>query len=394
MDRPVKIAIVVSHPIQHFCPQYASFSRLGIAGVRVFFASALGHKKYYDQGFGQQVAWNNLYLEEFDHVFLNGDAVIEPSKNIDAPALDDALDDYTPSILIVYGYYQQLQRRAHAWARRNHVPMAYIADSERKQKRNVLKELIKYPFLYKYFSGIRYFLTVGNANEDFYRYYGVAGKKFIPMHFSIDKRVYENAYENKSSLRQAVREKFRIAENDIVLSVVGKLVAWKNQQHIIKAMQTLENSGMVYHLLIVGSGPLLDECKQTAASLVNNKVHFAGFVAPEDLPGYYAATDIYIHPASIEPHSLSVSEAIYMGCPVIVSDRCGSYGPTDDVQEGRNGTVYEFNDITVLAEKIKWMASHPLVLKKFALHSHNIAVQFQQQSHQQVLIELLKQLNN
>jgi glycosyltransferase involved in cell wall biosynthesis len=213
------------------------------------------------------------------------------------------------------------------------------------------------------------------------------------MHFSIDKRMYEKAYENKAALRKEVRNNFSIQNNDIVLSVVGKLVHWKNQQDIIKAMQLLEGSGTVYHLLIIGSGPMLEEWQQMAASLVSNKVHFAGFVKPGELPGYYAATDIYVHPAAIEPHSLSISEAIYMGCPVIISDRCGSYGPADDVQESKNGFVYKFGDIRDLAQKIKWLTMHPAERTAFAAYSHNTGVSFQAQSHQQVLYDLVKQLN-
>ena len=393
MNPKPRIAIVVSHPIQHFCPQYASFAGLEIADIKVFFASALGYKKYHDPGFGQQISWENLYLDEFEHVFLNNGAVIQPSKNIDAAELEPALDLYAPNLLIVYGYYQKLQRRAYTWARKHHVPLAYISDSERKQKRKIFREIIKYPLLFKYFSGIRFFLTVGNANESFYAFYGVPSKKLIRMHFSIDRRIYIKAYENKSALRALTRNKFDIGADEIVLSVVGKLVHWKSQQDIIKAMQALEGSGIVYHLLIIGSGPMLEECRQTAAALVKNKVHFAGFVKPDELPGYYAATDIYIHPAAMEPHSLSISEAIYMGCPVIISDRCGSYGPTDDVQESKNGFVYAFGNIGELENKIKWISTHPTERAAFAAYSHNIAVRFQEQSHHQVLIELLKHLN-
>jgi glycosyltransferase involved in cell wall biosynthesis len=63
------------------------------------------------------------------------------------------------------------------------------------------------------------------------------------------------------------------------------------------------------------------------------------------LPAYYAVSDVYIHPPSIEPHSIAMSEAIYVGCPVVLSDRCGSFGPTDDVREGINGFVYSFAEI-------------------------------------------------
>ena len=44
-----------------------------------------------------------------------------------------------------------------------------------------------------------------------------------------------------------------------------------------------------------------------------------------------------------------------MGCPVIISDACGSYGPTDDVQPGRNGFVYPMGNITLLAKGVEFL---------------------------------------
>jgi glycosyltransferase involved in cell wall biosynthesis len=45
-----------------------------------------------------------------------------------------------------------------------------------------------------------------------------------------------------------------------------------------------------------------------------------------------------------------VSEAIFMGLPVIVSDRCGSYGTDDDVRPGVNGFVYPCGKAAILAD--------------------------------------------
>ena len=59
----------------------------------------------------------------------------------------------------------------------------------------------------------------------------------------------------------------------------------------------------------------------------------------------YCAADVYVHCSDNEPHSLAITEAIYCGLPVVLSDRCGSYGPTDDVQPGINGFVYRCGDV-------------------------------------------------
>lgn len=388
----LRVALIISHPIQHFCPQYVSFAGNPQIEFKVFFASALGLKKYIDPDFQQEISWGNLELDKFPHVFLNKDEVIPAGKGIDAPSLNSALDEFDPGLIIIYGYFQKLQRRAHRWARSNKVPVAYISDSERRQHRNWLKEIIKAPFIRRYFSAISYFLSVGEANEEFYRHYGVPVEKIFRMNFPIDIKQYSTARRQKEVLRRQIRAQYSIAENDIVLTVVGKLVPWKNQDHIIAAMKLLEAANISTQLFLLGSGEMMETLKQAAAPLRHSKVHFCGFVSIEKLPSFYAATDIYVHPASVEPHSIAVSEAIYMGCPVIISDRCGSYGNTDDVQDGRNGFVFRFGDIEDLAEKIKRLAGNEAERTAFGAYSHQIAIGFQERSHVQALSGIVNHL--
>ena len=113
----------------------------------------------------------------------------------------------------------------------------------------------------------------------------------------------------------------------------------------------------------------------------NIRVEFAGFVDPVELPKYYAASDLYIHPSKVDPHPLAISEAIYMDCPIIVSDRCGSYGENDDVQNGKNGFIYKWGDIYGLSELIERFAKNKGLRITFGEVSHKIAVESQEKAH-------------
>ena len=390
MKNKLRIAIVVSHPIQHFCPQYVSFSKCTDIQFKVFFASAIGFKKYVDASFQQEISWDNLHLDKFDHCFLNGEQVIQSDKNLDAVSVEKRLDEYKPDVVITYGYWQKLQRRVHRWALRNKVKIGFISDSELRHQRNIVKDFIKGIFIRKYFSAIDFFLSAGESNEDYYKKYGVKTDKIIRMHLPIDIYQYEDAYKMRGILRKQTRDTYLVKENEIVAIVVGKLVAWKNQDHIIEAMKLLEVKGIVMHLFIIGSGEMLEYVKHKAKDLKKSKVHFTGFINIEKLPAYYSASDMYILPASIEPHSVAVSEAIYMGCPVIVSDRCGSYGFDDDVQEGKNGFVYKYNDIEELSNKIKIIIDDENLRMRFSEYSHNISEKFQEKAH----VTIIKDIKN
>jgi glycosyltransferase involved in cell wall biosynthesis len=390
----LRIAIVISHPIQHFCPQYASFTQNENIELKVFFASSLGYKKFIDVDFNQEISWGNLNLDKFQHVFLNGDVLLQPDKNIDAPSLNKNLNNYKPDVIFIYGYFQKLQRRAKRWAEKNKVRIAYISDSESRHQESLVKRYLKSIFLRYYFSKINFFLTVGNANEEYYKSYGVPESKIIRMHYPIDFLEYSNSYNQKEVLRNSIRKQYNIPENETVLTVVGKLVRWKNQDHIIDAMKLLETEGIYSTLFILGSGEMKEKWEHKAKELKRSKVYFPGFVNIEELPSYYSATDIYVHPSSLEPHSVAISEAIMMGCPVILSNCCGSYGITDDVQQEKNGYVFEFGKAEVLAQKIRLLSENVQKRKEFCNYSHKIAVQFQQKSHYGVIEELLERYKN
>lgn len=388
-----KVALVVSHPIQHFCPQYESFANLPGIDFKVFFASTLGYKPYYDVNFKKEIKWDNINLNGFDHEFLNGDQTLPSNADLDAPTLDENLRQFAPNVIIGYGYHQRLQRRALKWANENKIPFAYISDGELRQKRNPIKQFIKYLPIKYYFSKIDYFLTTGDSNEAFYAHYGVPLKKMTRLHFPVDVKSYNKFYENKDYLNTQIRKKHKIEDHSIVVSVVGKLVPWKSQDKIIDAMLILEEKGIYMHLFILGSGEMEESYKRKSDSLKFSKVYFNGFTQINDLPSYYAATDIYIHPSKIEPHSIAISEAIFMGCPIIVSSRSGSYGPSDDVREGINGLVFNYESAQDLADKIKFLIDNNDIRQNFSLESVRIAQANQQNAHGLGLIQLINKIN-
>lgn len=386
----MKIAIVISHPVQHFCPMYASWASIDGIDLKVFFGSNLGAVKYIDPNFKKEISWNNLYLDEFNHEFLNGDTTLQSTPNLDAENLDDKLLAFAPDLLVHYGYFHKLAKRARAWAIKNKVKIAYISDAEHRQKRPLWKEILKYPYLYLYFKKEDYFFSVGDANEAYYNFYGVPKNKMRRMRFAIDIKSFDKAFEQKQLLRNAFRNQHNIAPQDIAISVVGKLVDWKSQDHLIKLLQQLEQTytSKKFHLLIAGSGPLEATWKALASTVKHNQIHFLGFVNPTDLPAIYAASDVYVHPALIEPHSLSISEAIYMGCPVIVANTSGSWGPDDDVQIDKNGYVYQHGNLNELQQQlIKIIEENKL--EAFGKYSLEISRKYQQQSH----FELIKKTN-
>ncbi len=389
----MNIAIVVSHPIQHFCPMYASWAKNEKIRLKVFFASNLGSVAYYDSNFGKAIKWDNLYLHEFDHCFLNGEKTCEVNKNLDAINLEIELNDFQPDLVIQYGRIYRFNKRLRHWLRNNNnVKSAYISDSEDRHIENPIKRKIKHFYYSIFFDSVDYFLTVGDANEEFYKKCKVPVEKLIRMNFSIDVRLYEKYRIQKQDYCDIYRSDNNIPSDAIVISIVGKLVGMKNHLHVIQALKILEKThkNQTFHLLIAGSGPTLELIKNESAMLKRNKVHFLNFVSPENLPLVYCASDLYIQPSQFERHSLAISEAIYLGLPIIVPNTSGSYGDTDDIQIGCNGLVYSLGNIQELTERILEMTNSKHILEKFGLNSLIISDSQQKKCHQDIVNELIE----
>ncbi len=76
------------------------------------------------------------------------------------------------------------------------------------------------------------------------------------------------------------------------------------------------------HLVIAGGrGWLYDDIFAAAeASPVRERIHFAGFVADEDLPALYSLADLFAFPSYYEGFGIPVLEAMACGAPVVCAD--------------------------------------------------------------------------
>lgn len=68
-----RLAIVVSHPIQHFVHFYRALAAREELAVKVFFCSRIGMEKYFDRDMDTVIRWADDMAGSFDHEFLPAD---------------------------------------------------------------------------------------------------------------------------------------------------------------------------------------------------------------------------------------------------------------------------------------------------------------------------------
>jgi len=382
-----RVAIVVSHPIQHFCPQYRSWTELGIAQVKVFFGKGDGATSYFDSGFQRQLSWGDGLLQGFDHEFIGASS---EQRRFPTLSLFTSLSRYKPDVVVIYGYYQRVQQAAIAWSLTNGIPMAYIADSELRHEERSAKRIAKKVLVSQILRRMNIILSIGDANEKYYLSMGVDPCRLVRMHFPIDKALYDRAYANRSKIRHTERARLGLSDSDVSVLMVGKLATSKRQDDLIFAIDALVDGHIGLKLFFAGSGPQQRDYATLAGHQLNTRL--LGFVDPAELPALYAAADIYAHVSSYDPHPLAVSEAIAMGLPVVCTRPIGSWGSTDDVAPFVNGFVVDVGDIGQLSHSLGLLTTSPDLRATYSRRSRARSEGFQAIAHKSSLVQIVDRI--
>ncbi|MCK6478932.1 MAG: glycosyltransferase [Planctomycetes bacterium] len=355
MSRP-RLAVVVSHPIQYFAPWYRAVARAGVLDQRVFFCCDWGTEGYRDPGFGIEVKWDIPLTEGYDHEFLPiaRRPVRLRFREVDNPAVGEALDRFRPDVVLVYGYAHRTQWRAASWAKRRGVPVLLYSDSHGGVRPGPLKRALKALVVGRFYSMVSGALSVGENNAVYHLRYGVPRERLFPCVLPVETARFELGEEERLAARAATRARHGIPPEAFVVLFSGKLAEHKRPGDLLDA-SCLLGPGIV-RFLLVGEGALRPALEARCREAGIGGVHFTGFVNQAQLPAVYAAGDLLAVPSSMDNHPLVIPEAGAMGIPVLLSDRVGSIGPTDSARPGVNALVHPCGDAAAIAAAVERLA--------------------------------------
>jgi glycosyltransferase involved in cell wall biosynthesis len=150
------------------------------------------------------------------------------------------------------------------------------------------------------------------------------------------------------------RAELGIPDECVILIYIGRVAAEKNMAFLLRAFIGLAEAYPNIHLLIVGSGPELENLQAQASNFSqNNRIHFTGFIPYDQIPRYFAVADAFVTASISEVHPLSVIEAMAAGLPVL---GIASPGIEDTIEEGQSGLLAS-NDLAVFTAKMVRIAT-------------------------------------
>ena len=143
---------------------------------------------------------------------------------------------------------------------------------------------------------------------------------------------------------EAKRTEFRIPDNAVVGVYVGRISQEKAVDRLLTIFAALKDEIPNLHLLLVGGGPSLDECRQLARrSGMTGRVTFTGPISYERIAGVLGVADFFVSASVSEVHPLTFIEAAAAGLPSIGID---SPGVADMIVDEETGFLTDNNDLS------------------------------------------------
>ncbi len=162
-------------------------------------------------------------------------------------------------------------------------------------------------------------ITVSNAMKGELIELGFPKEKIKVCYNGVDPEKYnlEQVDENK---RREIRQKYGIADGELMILFIGRLVLVKGVDKLIMAMPHVLQKVPNAKLVIVGLGDMDEHLKNMVKGLgLEDSVKFLfEFVPEKERIAHYAATDIAVFPSLYEPFGIVALEAMSMEKPIVV----------------------------------------------------------------------------
>lgn len=168
----------------------------------------------------------------------------------------------------------------------------------------------------------------------------------------------------------------------------GQMIERKGVDLLLAAFSRLVEDGQRVELTLVGREAELPQMLAAVPPAVREHIHFAGFQAPDDLPRYFAAADIFVLPSRYDGWGVVVNQALGAGLPVICSDAVGA--AEDLVLPGENGYLFASGDADELHKVLAQLANSPDQIRNFAKRSLQLAEKLSPEFGARALKQILR----
>jgi len=369
--RKVRLAYLVSHPIQYQAPLLRRISQEPDIDLTVFFASNFSVRQYVDKGFGVDVKWDVPLLDGYHHEFLPSiwdKRRTGPTSQLNYGIFSRLRGDKGTAgfdALWVHGYSTLNALQAMLAAKALGIPVLLRAESRLGSKdRSVFKRAAKRIFFGRLRGLIDVALPIGTLNSDYWRHYLGEDVPQSLMPYAVDNQYFQSRSQEAVAGRDELLRELNLDASRPVILFASKLQSRKRCLDLVEAYLNLSPvDGIEPHpyLVIVGDGEeraaLETRVKQSGVS----GVRFCGFRNQSELPRLFDLATVFVLPSRDEPWGLIVNEVMNSGRAVIVSDDVGCQ--PDLITDGVEGCVFPAGNVAALTTALRNALATPETAK-------------------------------
>jgi glycosyltransferase involved in cell wall biosynthesis len=368
MPNKVKLAYLVSHPIQYQAPLLRRIAQEPDIELTVFYGSDFSVRGYKDEGFGGVgVKWDIPLLDGYHHEFLpalRDDATASIARPLNygiLRRLRGSRGEAPFDVLWVHGYATVNAFQGMLAAKSLGIPVLlradmWLKDRPRGRSKLLLKKLF-FKLLKNLSDGI---LSVGTLNEAYWRHYLGSDFPQFMMPYAVDNDYFQERSRAASKERAELLDELKLDPARPVILFASKLQSRKRCEDLLQAYKNLSPGPGIEpypYLVIVGDGEERAALERQAAETGFSGIRFCGFRNQSELPGFFDIATVFVLPSRHEPWGLIVNEVMNAGRAVIVSDDVGCQ--PDLITDGVEGCVFPVGDVEALTAALRRVLATP-----------------------------------
>lgn len=366
-NQRVRLAYLVSHPIQYQAPLLRRIAQEPDIDLTVFFGSDFSVSGYRDEGFGVGVKWDVPLLDGYKYEFLpklrdHGDVGIASPLNYGiASRLRGRNGDSAFDVLWVHGYATVNAMHGMMAAKSLGIPVLLRAESWlRDRGRSSVKLAIKNIFFEGLKEMVDGILPIGTLNSEYWRhYFGDDVPQFL-MPYAVDNAYFAQRAREAQAGRASLQAELELDPSRPVILFASKLQQRKHCNHLIEAyarLARIPGTEPNPYLVIVGDGEERAALERQAAATDFASIRFCGFRNQSELPRFFDLATVFVLPSRHEPWGLIVNEVMNAARPAIVSDDVGC--APDLIEDGVNGCIFPAGDVGALTNALRRVLETP-----------------------------------
>ena len=367
VTKKVRLAYLVSHPIQYQAPLLRRIAQEPDIELTVFFGSNFSVSEYVDKGFGVDVKWDVPLVDGYDHEFLP--VIWDKRRTGRATQFNYGIFSRLRGgkgaagfdVLWVHGYSTLNSLQGMLAAKRLGVPVLLRAESRLgAADRGGLKPWAKNLFFGVLKRLVDGALPIGALNTVYWRHY--LGDNFpqFPMPYAVDNSYFQSRCQEAAAGRTELLQELNLDGSRPVILFASKLQNRKCCADLLEAylhLVSVKGTDPHPYLVIVGDGEERPALEIRAAQSGCADIRFCGFRNQSELPRFFDIATVFVLPSRDEPWGLIVNEVMNAGRAVIVSDDVGCQ--LDLIEDGVEGCVFPAGDVEALADALRRVLATP-----------------------------------